>query len=300
MQREYVWFDGRLVYSEEASVSVKVHSLHYGTSVFEGIRAYSNGRKLCVFRLQDHMKRLIRSANMLYLKTSYTAEELCEATVDLLRKNGFSNPVYIRPIIFVGSGGINLDYRKHPVHTSIFAFPFASYFERQGLRVCVSSWRRVSNTSMLPRAKASANYLNSCIATIEAKISGYDEAILLDQNGYVSEGAGENIFMVSDGKLVTPEVYSSILEGITRDTVIKIALDKGIEVNCRPIDRSELYTADEMFFTGTAAEVEPVIEVDGRRVGDGKPGKITEEIKRSYTDVVTGRAQKYRHWLTEV
>lgn len=298
--REYIWFDGEVVESEKAKISVKSHSLHYGTAVFEGIRAYPGDDNLYVFRLQEHMNRLLNSARMLHIKAKYSSNELVEATVELIRRNNYRGQLYIRPIIFLGDGGINLDYSKHPVHTSIFALPLASYFQKEGLRVCISSWRRISSSSMLPRSKASANYLNSCLATIEAKLAGYDEAILLDQNGYVSEGSGENVFIVKNDKVYTPDIYSSILEGVTRDSVFKIAEDSGIKVETRQIDRSELYTADEIFFTGTAAEITPVVEVDGRMIGRGEKGKITGKIAELYRNAATGKVSKYKNWLTQV
>lgn len=297
---EYVWFDGRLVLSSEARVSVKIHALHYGTAVFEGIRAYAQGDNLYVFRLKEHCERLVTSGRIIHLNIRETASEISEGILQMLRKNGFRKSVYIRPVIFVGEGGINLDFRNHEKHIAIFAFPFESYFERSGLRVCVSSWRRISQSSMIPRAKAAANYLNSCVATIEAKLAGYDEAVFLDEEGRVSEGAGENLFIVVDGALVTPPIYSGILEGITRQTVITIAKETGLKVDERPVDRSELYTAQEVFVTGTAAEIEPVLEIDGRKVGGGKPGDLTRRLKTTYSEITAGRSPKYIAWLTPV
>ncbi|MDA4129114.1 MAG: branched-chain amino acid transaminase [Thaumarchaeota archaeon] len=299
-QLELVWFDGEIIPSEEANVSVMTHALHYGTAVFEGIRAYFDAGELYVFRLEDHMRRLVDSARMLHIECQYSVPTLVSAVPSLLRGMGLRTSVYIRPILFVGVGGIQLDYRKHPKHLAIFAYPFSGYFRKSGLRVCISSWRRVSDESVVPRAKAASNYLNSSIATIEAKLAGYDEAILLDTHGHVSEGAGENVFLVKDGIVCTPPVYSSILEGITRDTVISLANDFGITVVERPIQRSELYTADELFFTGTATEVESILEVDGRKIGNGEPGRTTRQIRDLYMKVVKGRSSKYRRWLTKV
>ena len=297
---EYIWFDGKVVPANEAKISVKAHSLHYGTAVFEGIRAYYHNSELYVFRLKDHIRRLFESAQMLHLEQTFTEEEVEDGIIALLRKNGFRTSVYIRPIMFVGVGGINLDYRKHPKHIAAFAFPFSAYFERSGLRVCVSSWRRISPMSVIPRAKSAANYLNSCVATIEAKLAGYDEAILLDDQGRVSEGAGENIFIVKRGVISTPPVYSSILEGITRDTVITLAKDAALSIEERPIDRGELYTAEEVFFTGTASEVEPILEVDGRKIRDGEPGKVTVQLKAAYSQAVKGESKKHADWVTRV
>jgi len=298
--KEYIWFDGKPVPAEEAKVSVKTHALHYGTAVFEGIRAYFHENELYVFRLKEHSERLLSSARMLHLSLPQTAEEISDGILRLLRKNDFRRNVYIRPIAFVGEGGINLDYRKHPKHIAAFAFPFDSYFERSGLRVCISSWRRVSQSSMIPRAKATGNYLNSCIATIEAKLAGYDEALLLDEDGRVSEGAGENLFIANGKVLITPPAYSAILEGITRQSVITISSEMGLKVDERPIDRSELYTAQEVFLTGTATEIEAVLEIDGRKVGGGEPGRITKKLKAEYSDIVAGRSKKHMSWLTPV
>jgi branched-chain amino acid aminotransferase len=297
---EYIWFDGNVVPASEAKVSVKAHALHYGTAVFEGIRAYYHDSDLYIFRLRDHIRRLVESARMLHLGSPFAEEEIEDGIVGLLKKNGFRTSVYIRPILFVGDGGINLDYRKHPRHLAVFAFPFSAYFERSGLRVCISSWRRISQESLIPRAKSAANYLNSCIATIEAKLAGYDEALLLDDEGHVSEGAGENVFVVKRRVLSTPPVYSSILEGITRDTVIALAKEANLAVLERPIDRSELYTADEVFFTGTASEVEPILEIDGRKVSDGEPGKLTRQMKAAYSKAVRGDSEKHGEWVTRV
>lgn len=297
---EYIWLDGRLVPSDKAQVSVKTHALHYGTAVFEGIRAYTAGSQLNVFRLLEHCERLIKSARMIHMNLEQSAEEIADGILEMLRANGLRTNVYIRPIAFVGEGGINLDFRKHPKHIAAFAFPFQSYFERSGLKICVSSWRRVSQSSMIPRSKAAGNYLNSCIATIEAKMAGYDEGLLLDEQGKVSEGAGENVFLVNDGRIVTTPVYSAILEGITRTTVITLARELGMQVEERPMDRSELYTAQEVFFTGTATEVEAVLEIDGRKVGSGAPGAVTKRLKAAYTNAVTGRSTKHRAWLTPV
>jgi branched-chain amino acid aminotransferase len=237
---------------------------------------------------------------MLQMDLPSTAAEISVGIIGLLRKNEFRQNVYVRPIAFVGEGGINLDFRQHKKHVAVFAFPFRAYFERSGLRVCVSSWRRISQSSMIPRSKAAANYLNSCIATIEAKLAGYDEALMLDEEGRVSEGAGENLFIVTDKVLVTPPVYSAILEGITRKTVSTLAREAGMEVVERPIDRSELYTADEVFLTGTATEVEAVLEIDGRRLSGGKPGEVTKTLQSAYSDVVRARSRRHRNWLTPV
>jgi len=275
---EVVWMDGELLPWADAKVHVMTHALHYGTAVFEGIRAYHEQDELFVFRLKDHMQRLVNSAHIIGFKCRYSAQQLSEAAVRLLRENRFKTSVYIRPLVFVGAGGVGLDFRGRDVQTAIIAVPFSSYFEKTGLRVCVSSWRRVPETSLPPRAKAAANYLNSALATVDARVAGFDEAILLDQEGYVSEGSGENIFLVRHNTLNTPPLSSSILEGITRETVMRLATDAGYTVRERVISRSELYVADELFFTGSAAEVQPILEVDNRKIADGQPGKVTKQL----------------------
>ncbi len=297
---ELVWIDGEFVPWKDAKIHIMTHALHYGSAVFEGIRAYYHEDELYIFRLREHMKRLVDSAKILQIKNRYTVDELVDITVRTLRENKFRTSVYIRPIIFVGEGSIGLDFVKNPVRTAIIAVPFHSYFEKVGLRVHVSSWRRIPDNSLPARAKAASNYVNSILATREARSMGYDEAILLDQQGYVSEGAGENLFLVKNGVINTPPVSSSILEGITRDTVMTLARDMGYEVVERPIGRSELYTADELFFTGTAAEVQPILEVDGRKIGDGNPGKITKQLMDMYARVVRGMEKRYERWLTRV
>lgn len=297
---KYVWMDGRFVEWEEAKVHVSVHALHYGTAVFEGIRAYMGDDNLYVFRLREHMERLIYSASVLYLNTQYSAKDLVEATVQLLRKNEFKTDLYIRPLIYAGRGSIGLDIFKNEINVLIFAFPFPPLFEKEGIRVCISSWRRISDEVTPPMAKISGNYVNSLLASMDAKKSGFDEALLMDRNGYVSEGAGENLFIVRRGIIITPPTYSSILEGVTRDAVITIARDLGYRVEERPISRGELYSADEVFFTGTAAEITPILEVDHRRIGDGKPGPVARRLKERFAEITRGRDERYKGWLTPV
>jgi branched-chain amino acid aminotransferase len=297
---KYIWFNGRIVECEEARVHVLTHALHYGTGVFEGIRGYWNGSNLHVFRLRDHMVRLVNSAKLVGFNIGYTVEQLVDATIEVIRANGFREDVYIRPIAFVGEGGISLDITGMPVEIAIAAFPFGKYLKAEGVRVKVVSWRRVPSFSMPVMAKASGIYLNSVIALREARLEGYDEAILLDWRGYVAEGSGENVFIVRRGVIATPPTTASIIEGITRDTVIRIARDEGYMVEERDITREELLTAEEVFFTGTAAEITPVLEVDGRPVGEGKPGPITMKLKERYQRIVMGLEERYKHWLTPV
>jgi len=296
----YIWFNGRIVECEEARVHVLTHALHYGSAVFEGIRGYWNGSNLYVFRLRDHMVRLVNSARIVGFDIGYTVEQLVDAVVEVIRANGFKENVYIRPIAFIGEGGISLDISGMPVNVAIAAFPFGKYLESEGVRVKVVSWRRVPSTSMPVMAKASGIYLNSIIALLEARRAGYDEAILLDWRGYVAEGSGENIFIVRRGVIATPPVTASILEGITRDTVIKVARDMGYTVEERDIAREELYTSDEIFLTGTAAEITPVVEVDGVKVGGGVIGPITSKLRDMYRRIVMGEESRYAHWLTPV
>ena len=295
-----VWMDGELVPWDDAKVHVMTHALHYGSAVFEGIRAYYNEDELYIFRLREHMKRLVDSAKILDIPVKYSVDDLCEATVRTIRENRFQTSVYIRPIIFVGAGGIGLDFSNNPVQTAIIALPFSKYFAKTGLRVHVSSWRRIPDSSLPPKAKAAANYVNSILATREAKKAGYDEAILLDYHGYVSEGAGENLFLVKDGVVSTPPITASILEGITRNSIITLCRDLGYPVVERMISRTELYTADELFFTGTAAEVQPILEVDDRKIGDGNPGRLTKQLMELYSRIVIGQEKKYIDWLTPV
>lgn len=297
---KYIWFNGRIVECEEARVHVLTHALHYGTGVFEGIRGYWDGSNLHVFRLRDHMVRLVNSAKLVGFNIGYTVEQLVDATIEVIRANGFREDVYIRPIAFVGEGGISLDITGMPVEIAIAAFPFGKYLKAEGVRVKVVSWRRVPSFSMPVMAKASGIYLNSVIALREARLEGYDEAILLDWRGYVAEGSGENVFIVRRGVIATPPTTASIIEGITRDTVIRIARDEGYMVEERDITREELLTAEEVFFTGTAAEITPVLEVDGRPVGEGKPGPITMKLKERYQRIVMGLEERYKHWLTPV
>lgn len=296
---DFVWFDGQYLKWEEAKVPIFVHALHYGTAVFEGIRAYPSDDNLYIFRLKEHMERLRKSANVYSFTTKFSAEELCKATVELIRKNGIRKSCYIRPLTFVGLHGIDLNVTKNsPTHTTIIIFPFAKYFKGDGISACISSWRRIDDESIPPMAKASGNYLNSVLATQECRRNGYDESILLDRNGCVSEASGENIFVVRNGKLHTPQLSDSILEGITRNTAIIIARELGYDVVERPISRTELYLADEIFLTGTAAEIIAITKIDGNIVGNGREGTMTKSIRENYERIVIGNSEKFMGWLT--
>jgi branched-chain amino acid aminotransferase len=298
---EFVWFDGKFVKWHEATVPVFTHALHYGTAVFEGIRGYAAKNNLYIFRLQDHMERLHRSAGIYSVSVNYSAKELASATVELLQRNGVKESCYIRPLTFVGTHGIDLNVtRDSPTHTVIISFPFAKYFKGEGIRACVSSWRRIHDSTIPPLAKAAGNYLNSILATQESKRNGYDESILLDLSGNVSEASGENIFLVRRGKIYTPSFADSALEGITRESAIKVARDMGYEVMERPIPRTELYIADELFLTGTAAEIVPVIGIDGYVVGSGREGPVTKKIREMYEKIVSAGVKEYMDWLTPV
>jgi len=296
---DLVWFDGQYLKWEEAKVPIFVHALHYGTAVFEGIRAYPSDDNLYIFRLKEHMDRLRKSANVYSFTTKFSADELCKATVDLVRKNGIRESCYIRPLTFVGMHGIDLNVTKNsPTHTTIIIFPFAKYFKGDGISACISSWRRIDDESIPPMAKASGNYLNSVLATQECRRNGYDESILLDRNGCVSEASGENIFVVRNGKLHTPQLSDSILEGITRNTAITIARELGYDVVERPISRTELYLSDEIFLTGTAAEIIAITKIDGNIIGNGREGGMTKSIRENYERIVIGKSEKFMGWLT--
>jgi len=297
----YVWFDGKFVTLDKAKVPITTHAIHYGTSVFEGIRAYWNNKNLFVFRLEEHVKRFRKSGQFYNISLNFTDKEIAEAITGICKKNKIKKSCYLRPFYFVGDYGINLHVtEKAPTNVAIFTFPFGDLFNKNGITAGVSSWRKFSDLSTPPQAKMGGNYLNSIIATQEAKRNGFDEAILLDHNGNVSEAPGENIFIVREGKIITPPLSSSALEGITRDAVIKIGMDLDIQVSENNITRSELMMSDEVFLTGTAAEITPIIEIDGEKIGNGKPGNITKKMMDEYTDIVMNKDENYSHWLTPV
>lgn len=298
---KYVWFDGKFVTLDKANVPITTHAIHYGTSVFEGIRAYWNNQNLFVFRLQEHVSRFRKSGQFYNISLNFTDKEVTDAITGICKKNKIKKSCYIRPFYFVGDYGINLHVtEKAPTNVSIFSFPFGDLFNKNGISAGISSWRKFSDASTPPQAKMGGNYLNSIIATQEAKRSGFDEAILLDYNGNVSEAPGENIFIVRDNKMITPPLSSSALEGITRDAVIKIGRDLDIEVREDNITRSELVMADEVFLTGTAAEITPITSIDGKKIGRGKPGHITKKMMDGYLDIVMNNNENYSHWLTPV
>jgi branched-chain amino acid aminotransferase len=298
---DFIWFDGELKPWESVTIPITTHALHYGTSVFEGIRGYSNGDDLFIFKLREHIQRLIQSAAMYSINSKYSVDDICGSVIQLLKKNNIRQSCYIRPLLFVGLHGIDLNVTENsPTHLAIIAFPFSRYFPESGIRTCVSSWRRISGNSTPPMAKAGGNYLNSILATQECKRNGYDESILLDHSGNVSEAPGENIFVVRNNKIYTPSLSDSILEGITRDTSIIIAKSLGYEVYERSITRSELYAADEIFVTGTAAEITSVISVDNHLIGGGLVGKVTKQISDFYEQLVISKVSQFKDWLTNV
>lgn len=295
---EWIWHNGELVAWDDAKVHVLSHGLHYGTGVFEGIRCYETERGPAIFRNVDHLERLIRSAQLYYLPLGYSVEELRQATHEVVSRNGLRS-CYIRPLAFRGYGEMGLYAQSAPIEVIIAAWPWGAYLgeeaKREGVRAKVSSWRRISPSGLIPHAKASGQYLNSILAKTETAKAGYDEAILLDEKGHVCEGSGENVFIVRDGVLVTPGHTNSILDGISRRSVIQIAKDLGYEVQERDIARSELYLADEAFLCGTAAELVPVREIDDHPLGP--PGEITRQIQAKFEDALHGRAEEYLEWL---
>ncbi len=298
---KFVWFDGKFTTLERANVPITTHAIHYGTSIFEGIRAYWNSKNLNIFRLDDHIKRFRQSGKFYSIALNYSNEQISNAVIGLCKKNNMKRSCYVRPFYFVGQYGINLHVdEKAPTHVAAFVFPFGDLFDKNGITAGISSWRKFSDASTPPLAKMGGNYLNSILATQECKRGGYDEAILLDLHANVSEAPGENIFMVKNSTLTTPPLKSSALEGITRDTVMRLVDDFGYQVKEKTITRGEIYLADEVFLTGTAAEITPVVSIDGKKIGTGKPGKITREMMSVYSDLVMAKNDKYSGWLTPV
>ena len=295
--------NGEVVPWEDAQIHVLTHALHYGTSVFEGVRCYDTEIGPAVFRHQDHVDRLFRSAQAYFMEIPFTAEEIRASTLELIARNKLRS-CYIRPIAYRGYGSMGLFPLTVDVDVTIAVWEWGLYLgedgKRDGIRAKISSWRRISPETLIPYAKAGGQYLNSILAKVEAHNAGYDEAILLDHVGNVCEGTGENIFVVRDGVVYTPPMTSSILEGISRDSIIKIAADMGHEVIQREIAADELPIADEIFLTGTAAEMVPVRELDDRPVGTGRPGEITKALLAVYEDALHGRDERYRSWLDPV
>ena len=302
-EAKYIWMDGELKPWADAKVHILTHTLHYGNAVFEGTRAYQTKKGLAIFRLQDHTKRLYNSAKIVAIEPNRPYEEVYNAQIELLRANEFKENVYIRPLIYLGYGVMGLYHKNAPVNTAIAAWEWGAYLGDEGLengiKCCTSSITRNPNRSTFGKAKAAANYLNSQMAKYEAVENGFDEALMLDENGFMAEGTGECIFMVRDGKLISPPNDNS-LESITQATVLELARDMGLEIERRNITRDEIYICDELFLTGTAAEVTPVNSLDHRVIGNGKRGEITKKLQEAYFDVVYGRNPKYEHYLTYI
>lgn len=298
---KYIWMDGKLVAWDDAKVHILTHTLHYGNGVFEGTRAYMTKDGLAIFKLREHTKRLLNSAKITRIKPTYSLEELEAAHIEVLRSNDFTSNVYIRPLIYLGYGIMGLNHVKAPVNTAIAAWQWGSYLGDEGLengiRVKISSFTRNPVSSTMGKAKAAANYLNSQMAKYEALEAGYEEALLLDDEGFIAEGSGECFFIVRNGVLITPPNDTS-LESITQATVLDLAREAGIPIERRRITRDEAYIADESFFTGTAAEVTPIKDIDNYVIGDGKRGPVTKQLQDAYFDVVYGRNPKYKHLLT--
>ena len=296
-----IWMDGKLINWDDANVHILTHSLHYGVALFEGIRCYEcQNESSAVFRLKEHIKRLFDSAKIAMIKIPFTQEEIVQACIDTLKDNNQKSG-YLRPLVFIGDGAMGLHPQDNPIRVSIITWPWGAYLGddgmQNGIRVKISSFTRHHVNIMMTKAKISGNYVNSILAKLEVTQDGFDEALLLDAEGFVAEATGENLFIVRDNILSTPPL-TSVLAGITRETIITIAKDMGYSVAERRFTRDEVYIADEAFFCGTAAELTPIREVDHRLIGDGKPGPITKNIQKTYFDIVQGRAEKYKSWLT--
>ncbi len=302
VMEQTIFFQGQFVPAPQAKVSIMTHALHYGTACFEGIRGYWNEaeEQIYIFRMREHYERLHRSANILTMKIRYSVEELCDLTVELVRRNANRQDVYIRPIVYKSSEIVGVRLQGIEDEFACYTTFMGKYIPAEGGARCgVSSWRRVSDNSIPARGKITGSYINSALAKNEAMVNGYDEAIILTQDGHVSEGSGENIFLVSNGQLITPAQSEDILVGITRNTLIEVARDElGVPTVERQVDRSELYTSDEMFLCGTGAEITPVVEVDRRPVSSGVVGPITHKLEQVFYPIVRGENPKYRHWCT--
>ena len=298
-----IWMDGKLVEWRDAKVHVLTHTMHYGCGVFEGVRAYNTVNGTAVFRLQEHTERLFNSAKILRMKMPFTQEQVNEAQKEVVRANKLES-CYIRPLAWIGDKKLGVSPKGNTIHLMVAAWAWGAYLGeegmKRGIRVKTSSYSRHHVNITMTQAKAVSNYSNSILANTEATDDGYDEALLLDSAGFVSEGAGENIFIIKNGVIYTPDLSAGALNGITRNTVLHIAKDLGLEVVQKRITRDEVYIADEAFFTGTAAEVTPIRELDRVEIGSGSRGPITEKIQSAFFDIVNGRNPKYAHWLTKV
>ena len=297
---EKIWKNGKLIDWKDATVHVMSHGLHYGTGAFEGIRCYSTSNGPAIFRLREHMERFHNSGKAINLRIPYTVDQLCAATKETVKANKLDS-CYIRPISFFGVQGVGVNPIGYPIETFIISFPLGAYLGDEGLkngiRVHTSSWHRVSSGMVPATAKVCGDYLNGALAVMEAKLNGFDETIMLNELHMVAEGSGENIFLVRRGKILTPPLNAGILPGITRDSIMVLAKEMGYELTEQNFSRAELYAADELFFTGTAAEVTPIREVDRRLVGDGSPGPMTKVLQSRFLDIVRGKDGRYAAWL---
>ncbi len=302
------YFNEKFVPISEANINIMTHAFQYGTGIFEGIRGYWNNeeKQMYIFRMKEHYVRLTNNCKILMLELEKTPDELCKLTVDLMKKNKPSCDMYIRPNVFkagliIGPSLLNTNGRN-PTALSIYTVPMGDYVDiSKGLHVCVSSWTRLDDNALTPRGKIQGSYVNTAFAKTDALLNGFDDSIVLSQNGHVSEGSAMNLFIVRDGKLITPPVTSNILEGVTRDTIIQLAKNElELETEIREIDRTELYICDEVFFCGTGAQVSPIIKIDHRKVGNGQIGQISKKLQEIYFEVVRGRKHVYKNWLTPV
>jgi branched-chain amino acid aminotransferase len=296
----YAFFQKQFMPLSEARIGVLTHALHYGTGCIEGIRGNwdSKEKRFCLFRIRDHYRRMVEGCRILKIKLPYSVDKLCQLTANLVERSGYEEDVYIRPLAYKSSEALGVRLHNLEDDFLIVVTTLPPYLDAEnGVRSCVSSWRRVDDTMIPPRGKICGSYVNSALAKTEAWENGFDEAILLTQDGHVSEGSGENIFLVLEGKLITPPSSDNILMGITRDTVMKLAKNElGIDTIERQVDRSELYVAEECFFTGTAANVAPILEIDRRPIGTGKIGKVTAKLQKLFAEVMVGRNAKYPEW----
>jgi branched-chain amino acid aminotransferase len=300
---DLIWMNGEFVAWDDAKVHVLTHGLHYGTGVFEGVRCYDTEIGPAVFRHKDHVDRLFKSAELYYMPVPFEREQLRQATLELVARNGLRE-CYIRPLVYRGYGTMGLFPLDAKVDVAIAAWEWGAYLgeegKRNGIRAKVSSWKRIGPDALIPQAKATGQYLNSILAKIESHKAGYEEAILLDDQNHVCEGTGENIYLVHDGVILTPPPAASILDGINRRAVVQIARDLGFQVVERELARAELYLADEVFLTGTAAELTPVREIDDHAIGTGEPGEVTRAVQQAFEDALHGRTERYREWLDPV
>jgi len=299
----YAYFKKQIVPLSEAKVSIMTHALHYGTAVFEGIRGNWNEQKkqLYIFRMEDHYQRMREGSKLLLMDLGHSTQELCQITLELVKRSELKEDIYIRPLAYKSSETLGVRLHNLENNLCIFAIPWGPYFSSDRATCCVSTWRRPDDNVIPARAKTSGIYINNAFAKTDAVSKGFDEAIMLTPDGHVSEGSGENIFIILNGQLITPPIYDNILAGITRDTIITLAQNElGLEVIERPIDRVELYMAGECFLSGTAAHITPITAIDHREVGDGEIGKVTSKLQQAYFDVIRGNNPKYSGWCTPV